>query len=181
MARYCHEFFKDTEKRAKFWSDVVDEHEKNHARGKPVTMLQNALKTLKTKCSDWDSQQGICHLILSMDEIHTISHARRGFDDYPSTIWSHLKSIASELVNEDFCVLALSTDSSVATLAPSLHEEAKHIILPTPFTELSFDAHIIDKPLSLNATLETVGSFKFAAVFGRPLYVSPILTSLCLT
>jgi hypothetical protein len=188
MARYCRGFFKDTEKRAKFWSDIVKEHKKNDTESKPDTMLQVALERLKTKCSDWDSQPGICHLILSMDEIDSIFEGRSFFEDAPSSIWSRLRSVLSRLNREDLCVLALSTNNSIAALAPprsiapSLREKSEHIIQPTPFTELSFDVHIIDKPLTpFDATLETVGSFKFTAAFGRPLYVSPIVTSLCLT
>jgi hypothetical protein len=82
------------------------------------------------------------------------------------------------MIGCDLCTLCLSTASSIAALAPSksiadsFREGAENIILPTPFTELSFDVHIIDNPLaSQGATLLTVGSFRFTAMFGRPMYV----------
>jgi hypothetical protein len=88
-------------------------------------------------------------------------------------------------VFEPFCVIFLSTIANVSKLAPeqwvadSLREQAADVLLPPPFTELPFDVHIIENPLvSGRDTVATVGSFEFAAKFGRPMYI-PFFWGFC--
>jgi hypothetical protein len=65
----------------------------------------------------------------------------------------------------------MSTASHIS-LAPSKKTapRAEEILLPAPFTELSFDIDLIANPLAPGRqTLQSVGSLEFTAKFGRPL------------
>jgi hypothetical protein len=51
-----------------------------------------------------------------------------------------------------------------------MRERSDERILPAPFTELPFDVYAIAEPLIPGQeTLDSVGSLKFTAKFGRPL------------
>jgi hypothetical protein len=180
MVMEFYNLFMDTAKRNEFYATVI-------AKGISTSMttsmgtdlsFQGAQKTLMEHCSDWPSKKH-CPIIISMDEVHVLFNARPQ-DRLPYTLYSRFISVVNELVLRDFCVLFLSTVSSVASLAPSkavansLREGSDDRILPAPYTELSFDVHIIADPLaSGKATLASVGSFAFTAKFGRPMYVYP--------
>lgn len=171
MAETTRDLFKDTERRNRFYKEVINDAKLTMDI---VASLDSVLQELSSSCSDWPSTK-CCPLILSLDEVHPLFVIRN--KELYFSIFSRLKSTLSELVKHGLCTLCLSTVSSVAALAPSkaaaasLREKHESIILPTPFTELSFDVHIIDNPLaSQKATLQDVGSFKFTAMFGRPMY-----------
>jgi hypothetical protein len=139
---------------------------------------QDLIDIFKRLC-EWP-HDGFCPIIISIDEVHVL-YAERSDDKMSShTLYSRFKSVVSELVGYDFCLLVLSTFSSIPKLTPSkteaasLRELSDDRILPPPFTELQFDAHIIIDPLVPGqATLDTVGTMDFTAKFGRPLYVVP--------
>ena len=185
MVKKFYNLFTDTAKRNEFYAMVI-------AKGTSTSMttsmgaanlsFQGAQKTLMEHCSDWPHKKH-CPIIISMDEVHVLFNARPQ-DRLPRTLYSRFKSVVNELVHRDVCLLFLSTVSSIASVAPSkavpnsLRERSDYRILPAPYTELSFDAHIIADPLtSGKATLASVGWLAFTAKFGRPMYVYPELLS----
>jgi len=118
-----------------------------------------------------------------MDEIHVLYNHRIADAGSNYTLYSRVKSVVSELVDEELCAIFLSTMSSVSKLAPSkelapsLREREDERFLPAPFTELPFDAHIIAEPLVPGqATLSSVGSLEFTAKFGRPWFYANYLS-----
>jgi hypothetical protein len=180
MAMTVYKLFRDKQQRKAFYDNVLERStpESNNVS----SSLTKTISILSSRCSNWPEK--IFPVVLSLDEVHPLFRTR--FEDTPGshTVFSRLKSVLSELVGHALCVLCLSTVSSVAALAPSsaaadsFREKREDIILPTPFTELAFDAHIIDNPLkSQHATLQTVGTLEFTAMFGRPMYAFSILTN----
>jgi hypothetical protein len=182
MVKKFYHLFTDTAKRNEFYAAVIAKRSSVTSMADASLSFQGAQKTLMERCSDWPDKKQ-CPIIISMDEVHVLFNARIQ-DRLLYTLYSRFKSVVNELVLHDFCVLFLSTVSSVASLAPSkvvansLRERSDNRILPSPYTELSFDAHIIADPLaSGKATLASVGSLAFTAKFGRPMYVYPELLS----
>jgi hypothetical protein len=185
MVKKFYDLFTDTAKRNEFYVTVIAKGASTSmttSMGNTDLSFRGAQKSLMERCSDWPDKSQ-CPIIISMDEVHVL-FTTRSQDRFPHTLYSRFKSVVSELVSVDLCVLFLSTVSSVARLAPSkavadsLRERSDNRILPPPFTELSFDAYIIADPLaSGKATLASVGSLAFTAKFGRPMYVYPELLS----
>jgi hypothetical protein len=172
MATKFYDFFADHSQRDQFYGEVVE-----NARKDPHPKSWESFKlfwnSLKQSCSDWPITS--YSLLISMDEIHVLYDQRIADAESNYTLYSRVKSVLSELVDEELCALFLSTVSSVSKLspskelAPSLREREDERFLPAPFTELPFDAHIITKPLVPGqATLSSVGSLEFTAKFGRP-------------
>jgi hypothetical protein len=113
-----------------------------------------------------------------MDEIHVLFNLRGRDIGPPHTLYSRLKSVLSEGISADLCVIFMSTATSIGKLAPSrevvssMHEWDAERNLPVPFTELPFDVHIIADPLLPGReSLDSVGTLAFTAKFGRPLCV----------
>lgn len=164
IAHGFHEFFANTNNRDSFYNAVV--------RGSSTLQHQGAGQTwiyfkeaLQSRCSDWP-EASVCPVLISFDEVHVLFESR-AHDKSEHTIYSHLKSVISSLV-DDFCVIVMSTASSVSKvapsrliapslIAPSLRERASDIKLPVPFTELPFDAHILGhrSPYSRRAFFST--------------------------
>jgi hypothetical protein len=184
MVKAFYDFFKESSKRDAFYKQMVLDASASKA---PATQegVSNAFKDLvaylQEHCSDWPDE-GICPILISMDEVHVLCSPHDEKNASNHTLYSRLKSVLSGVVSEAFCVICLSTATSVSTLAPSkavapsLRERGENIVLPSPFTELPFDAYINADPLVPGtATLSSVGSIEFTAKFGRPLCVSFIL------
>lgn len=172
MVTVFYDFFAELEKRNGFYEEVVA----NAKRGSDNVLrsffdLENYLKL---RCSDWPSS-GVCPILISIDEVHVL-YAHRSQDRSDYTLYSRLKSVLYELRQISMAVLCLSTASHIPSLAPSkeiapsMRERSDERKLPAPFTELPFDVFAIDDPLvSGKEFLNSVGSMKFAAKFGRPL------------
>jgi hypothetical protein len=131
---------------------------------------------LKERCSNWPVEG--CPVLISIDEVHVLFKFRDQDKGSAYNLFASLKSVLSEAVLSNFCVIFLSTATSIPDLAParevapSIRERRIDCILPTPFCEVPFDAHIIENPLVAGKeTLSSVGTLEFAAKFGRPLYV----------
>ena len=176
LAAMFHELFTDTSRRNYFYTLVATKWTSNKkATAADIRRSFDEAKNVLMRCSDWPVS-GSCPIIISMDEVHVL-HATRTKDNMsPLTLYSRFKSVMSEIVEYAVCLLVLSTASNISGLAPSknaadsLCEQATNSILPAPFTELQFDAHIIADPLVPGkATLDSVGSLEFTAKFGRPL------------
>jgi hypothetical protein len=174
-----YDIFRDQDKRNKFYESVIrrSEVERGATQADTSGAIERAVNALATYCSDWNIA-ATCPIIISLDEVHVLFTQRTQDAQTSYTLYSRLRSVLSDLVAQPFCVLSLSTVSDVSRLAPpksvadSLREQAVDRILPPPFTELPFDVHIIEDPLVPGKeTIDSVGSFKFAAKFGRPMYV----------
>jgi hypothetical protein len=172
MAAKFYNFFADPSQRDHIYGEVVE-----NARMGPPTKSRESFKLfrngLKQRCSDWPATS--CPLLISMDEVHVLYDRRIADVGSNYTLYSHLKSVLSEVVDEDFCTIFLSTMCSISKLtpskklAPSMRDREYECFLPAPFTELPFDAYIIAEPLVPGqAILSSVGSLEFTAKFGRP-------------
>jgi hypothetical protein len=174
-----YRYFQDQTRRDSFYEAVV---EKSNLRRTATQMeashaLARVVAHLAMICSDWDPTV-FCPIIMSVDEVHILFTARSLDVQGSYTLYSRWKSVLSELVQQPFCVVFLSTVSNISKLAPakwvadSLREQAADLLLPAPFTEVSFDVHIIADPLVPGKeTIASVGSFGFTAKFGRPMSV----------
>jgi hypothetical protein len=174
MAKAFYDFFADPPQRDRFYGEVVA-----HARtGRYTEVWATFMKlevSLKQRCSDWPPAFQ-CPLLISMDEVHVL-YTPRGVDDGSQySLYSRLRSVVNEGVTHNLAIISLSTASHVSRLdpskemAPSMRERDDERVLPAPFTELPFDAHIIAEPLVPGqSTLMSVGSLEFTAKFGRPL------------
>ena len=168
-----YKFFADPLQRKSFYEVVV----KNAPSGldeDPWKAFKCLHKYLKDHCADWPS--AICPFLILIDEVHTLYTPRELDIGSDYTLYSRLKSVLYEGVRYPLAVISLSTAIHVPGVAPSkevtpsLREKEDGRILPAPFTELPFDAHIIAEPLAPSqATLTSVGSLEFTAKFGRPL------------
>lgn len=72
--------------------------------------------------------------------------------------------------------LFISTDSDIGKVAMPIDRHPSHRVrsertLFTPITELPFDVFV--QEIGKTPTLESVSQLKYAAMFGRPLYVPP--------
>jgi len=144
--------------------------------------MKMSSRMLVGRCSKWPAKT-FCPILVSLDEIHVL-YTHRTVDihsDY--TLYSRLRSVLNEGLEYDVAFISLSTASHVSSLAPSkatapsIRERADELRLPAPFTELPFDAHVIAQPLTPGqATLTSVGSMKFTAKFGRPLFYATYLS-----
>jgi hypothetical protein len=174
-----HKHFSSESLRTEFYEEVVKTAKAAGNQGDRD--LEESFRqfeaTLKSHCSDW-LRPSCATIILSLDEVHVLYHQRVNDTPSSSSLYSQLKSVMSELVAYDLCMVTLSTVGAISKLAPSkeeadsLREKAEDRILPNPFTELSFDIHIRSQPLVAGSlTLDSVGSLEFTAKFGRPLWV----------
>lgn len=180
MAKKFYNFFKNVSQRKTFYESVIENAINPRVSSPNVSSedvgdsLKRLLVSLKQLCNDWPTPS--CPLILSIDEVHLLFN-QRGKDTLSNyTLFSRLKSVLSELRMEAFCVIILSTATSISKrvpsndIAPSMRARDDGLDLPAPFTDLPFDAHIISEPLVPGkATLRSVGSLEFTAKFGRPL------------
>jgi hypothetical protein len=178
LAEMFYNVFKDTSKRNVFYTQVAAKWTSNtmSTTADVGRSFQEAMNVLRG-CWGWPFD-GHCPIIISIDEVHVLYSPRTQDKTSSYTLYSRLKSVVSDLVQYEFCLLVLSTLGSIPSLTPSkemadsLREQSDERILPAPFTELQFDAHIIANPLVPGKeTLESVGSLEFTAKFGRPLYV----------
>ena len=173
-----------------FFSLFDNEEQRNSFYDKVVVManptedpaiLQNAASNLQTTLNDHykDAPSKGYSFIMALDEVHVLYEPRP--QDFGTThnLFSLLKSVLSDIVGWNFCVVALSTTTSITAIAPSkevapsLRERTAKMNPPAPFTELPFDAFLINEPLQDNmVTMSSVGTLKFTAKFGRPLLVA---------
>ena len=148
------------------------------------TQVKKLDETLEQHCKDIPDGFSF---IMALDEVHVLYEQRKGIDqDTNHSLFSRLKSVLSDISGLNLCTVALSTATSIASLAPSkevassLRERTFDLDLPPPFTELPFDPFLLDKPLKMGTlTLESVGSLEFTAKFGRPLSVGTLCFKLC--
>jgi len=181
LARRLYEFFSEKSTRDNFYSTVV--RKASFFDDRPLQHpLQSLLGTLTKICSDWDEtiSTTCCPIVQSMDEVHILFEPRTQDPQPGHTLYSRFKSILSEIRGEAFCVVFLSTASSISGLAPSkdvapsMRERSDDLALTTPFTELPFDVDLLSQPLvPQQESLESVCSLQFITQFGRPLYVPP--------
>jgi hypothetical protein len=173
-----YDIFRDQGKRNSFYEGVINRCDEKRDATQVDTWdaIRSLVDALSAYCSDWDV--GSCPILISLDEVHVLFEPRTLDAQSSYTLYSRLKSVLSDQVKQPFCVLSLSTVSKVSKLAPSksvadsLRVQAVERIISPPFTELPFDVHIIEDPLvSGKETIASVGSFEFAAKFGRPMYV----------
>lgn len=178
VAKAFHDLFADGPKRSIFYNQVIAgiTSIQHRTQDEVSRAFKNLVGTLKGYCSDWPGKS-VCPVIISMDEVHVLFKLRDGEKESTHTLYSRLKSVLSEVVSEAFCVISLSTATSISqlapsrALAPSFRERDENIWLPSPFTELPFDAYINAHPLAPGQEdLSSVGSLEFTAMFGRPLY-----------
>ena len=177
LAKTFYDFFKDPNQRDGFYKQVIDMAVAPNSSTDVWESFRVLEFHLKQRCSNW-LRTSSCPILISIDEVHILHHRR--VEDVGShyTLYSRLKSVLGDGVREDFCVIVLSTSTQISALAPpkevadSMRERDDERLLPAPFTELPFDVHVIEEPLSPGrATLETVGLLEFTAKFGRPWYV----------
>jgi len=174
MVKAFYDLFADPSQRNIFYESVIA----NAKKGPYINVWTsfNRFKLSLTRlCSDWPVAT-ICPFLISIDEVHVLYTHREADIESDYTLYSRFKSILNEGIKHDFAVISLSTASHVPSIAPakafspSLHERGKDRILPAPFTELPFDAHIIANPLIAGAeNLTSVGTLEFTARFGRPM------------
>jgi hypothetical protein len=182
VADKFYNIFHDQGKRDRFYGGVIkrSEEERNATQADTSNAIERVVVALGTYCSDWNSVE-FCPIIISLDEVHVLFTPRPLDAQSSYSLYSRFKSVLGDLVAKPFCVLSLSTVSTVSKLAPSksvadsLREQAENRMIPPPFTELPFDVHIIEDPLVPGEeTVASVDSFEFASKFGRPLYVHPV-------
>jgi len=173
MARTFYAFFREQSQRSEFYEQVVRHAEKNPDAdcGKHIRQLT---ADLKQHCSNWPTKS--CPILISLDEVHGLYTLRKNEDKESHSLYSHFKSVLSELVLCSLGVICMSTASHISSLAPSnktapsVRERGEEISLPAPFTELPFDVDLIANPLAPGReNLKSVGSLEFTARFGRPL------------
>ena len=174
MAHAFYDLFNEWSRRTKFYNAVVTSRDPPADPWKAFDELHDLLKQ---RCSDW-LPSAKCPILISMDEIHILCNPRGQDTEPPHTLYSRLKSVVSEGVSEKFCVIVMSTATSIGKrapareVAPSMRERDAERNLPVPFTELPFDVHVIADPLLPGrASLGSVGTLAFTAKFGRPLWV----------
>ena len=174
LAGMFYNLFSDPPQREDFYKKVVKNATSVDKRSflLAVRSLKDALLLCKRP------RQDNCLLHIGLDEVHLLFQQRKEDVGSNHTLFSRLKSVLSEVVEEPLCTVFLSTAGTVSELAPaqdvapSIRERDDERILPAPFTELPFDVDLISEPLLPgNVKLTSVGSIEFTARFGRPLYV----------
>jgi len=178
MAGNFYRHLKIQAERDKFYGEVIDcarTEAKTKSSQNVGASFQKFENYLASHCRDWHTN--ICPVIVSMDEIHVLFKLRDEDSGSAYSLYSRLKSVLGDSARQHFCTVFLSTATSISKLAPakdvapSVRERDDDLLLPVPFTELPFDAHIIANPLMPNVfELDSVGSLEFTAQFGRPLY-----------
>jgi hypothetical protein len=68
-------------------------------------------------CFDWPPSNQ-CPILISMDEVHVLFNGSSDSDESTHTLYSRLKSVLSEVVDESFCVVVLSTATNITKLPP---------------------------------------------------------------
>jgi hypothetical protein len=179
LATKFYKFFSEKPKRDAFYATVL-----GGARSSGSTFSASTMKSLLNSLADDCNRVGIlsdtiCRVVGSLDEVHSLFEPRKVDVQSVHTLFSRFKSVLSELNDESFCVVFLSTAGSVCGLAPSkdvapsIRERDDELLLTAPFTELPFDVDLISEPLKpSNETIDSVGSLQFTVQFGRPMYVS---------
>jgi hypothetical protein len=112
-------------------------------------------------------------LVMYFDEVHEICY--QGF--HGRSPYDELCSVLSDLMAERFVVIFLSTSSQLSRLAPapaifpSERGQRANVLLPSPFTELPFDSHVIGvDPIQPNYhRRRDVVKAETLLAFGRPL------------
>jgi hypothetical protein len=177
LATTIYDFFKDPHQRVEFYKYVIDMAVAPIPPADPWESFRALESHLKQRCSNWPTASS-CPILIAIDEVHTLFLRRVADVASPYTLYQRFKSVLSGGAREAFCVIVLSTSIQLSELAPpkevasSMRERDDDRLLPAPFTELPFDVHIIEEPLTPGeVTFEKVGSLEFTAKFGRPWYV----------
>lgn len=173
LAEMFYQLFSESSQRNNFYRKVLEKTSSvnNGSFSSTVQSLKNAF----LRCTDLPKEG--CLLLLGIDEVHLFFEQRKVDVRSNHTIFSRLKSVFSEVIAEPLCIVVLSTAGAVSQFSPSpevARERDDDFILQvlTPFTELPLDIDIISDPLVPGReTLSSVGFLKFAARFGRPMYV----------
>jgi hypothetical protein len=182
LANKFYNIFRNQGKRDRFYRGVIkrSEEERTATQADTSGAIERVEVALGTYCSDWNPVE-FCPIIILLDEVHILFTTRPLDAQSSYSLYSRFKSVLSDLVTQPFCMLSLSTVSTVSKLVPSksvadsLREQAENRIIPPPFTEFPFDVHIIEDPLVPGReTIASVGSFEFASKFGRPMYIHPV-------
>ncbi|KAM6495131.1 hypothetical protein JOM56_009754 [Amanita muscaria] len=182
IAKQFYTFFGSTISRNRFYQSVIDNIDPRKNSSNDVAQsFQEFENSLKILCSDWPID--ICPILVSMDEVHILFNLRVQDTGSVYDLYSRLKSVLSETVSEAVCFIFLSTATSVSKLAPSkevapcMRERDDERFLPAPITELPFDVHLALEPIFPGTVpLTSVGSLKFTAKFGRPMFYATYLS-----
>jgi hypothetical protein len=110
MAKKFYEFFQIFSQKNYLYNEVIA-----NASAKVKAAFRKLQKYLEQCCSDWPDTS--CPV--SIDEAHTLytDCVQDAESDY--TLYSRFKSVLSEMVLEDLCIIFLSTATQVSKLAPS--------------------------------------------------------------
>jgi hypothetical protein len=163
----------------------VEEHDNSERFLREVRLLSKILgeiisamedgKTRKTNITE----QPNALVIVSIDEAHILSERLLPPNAY-RTSFNVFAHVLSHITAHPIAFTAMSTNSRMSALAtpPDMHPsfrvvgKAEKLLIPVPFTELSFDifAFAGNEPITHDGlTLEDVSETGFFVRFGRPL------------
>lgn len=187
IAQFFYKLHDDPDRRSQFYENVVTKatpcntHELllswNNFNNNLSTVIEGwGKKQDSPKRSQEENPKGRGHFVLAcMDEIDILLGDANTMP-LEHTKYSRMKSALADLSNQPFFVIAASTTTTLATLAPSrelapsMRERQPDVFQPNPFTELGFDVSLHREPLEPGKLcFNDAGTLELAVKFGRPM------------
>ena len=120
-------------------------------------------------------------MVVYIDEAHTLDEMK---NDSDSSMFDHMLKATADLYTIPVFFLFLSTATQLEVMAsqPALSSSARLRSAPdlvAPFTEMPFDCHptLVKEAIQPGLKLEDVQKFAFIVRFGRPLSVTPFVST----